>query len=276
MKKIVASLFVLSLASISIAQCVADSAANIVAFTYEGKVYEIVKETKNWADAAACAVERGGTLAEIDSQEEQDTIWSALQTAGITLSNTTAPDGGGSAYVWIGGNDLATEGAWVWDGDNDGLSVQFWQGTSSGSPIGGHYNNWGNEPDDFNSNQDNLGLALNNWPLGVAGQWNDVASTNQLYYVIEHPVNSNTIDESDNSKFSLYPNPTSEELTIELPFIFTIEKEQKIFIYDNAGKLVETVLIDGEIMKVDTRLYAPGQYHLYVNDILMKDFVVQH
>ena len=57
----------LLLSFVAKSQCIADSAANVVAFTYEGKVYEIVKETKNWADAAACALERGGTLAEIDS-----------------------------------------------------------------------------------------------------------------------------------------------------------------------------------------------------------------
>ena len=274
--KNLAGLFFVFLSFGTNAQCIADSAANVIAFTYEGKVYEIVKETKTWADAAACAMERGGILTEIDSQEEQDTIWSALQTAGITLSNTTAPDGGGSAYVWIGGNDLATEGAWVWDGDNDGSSVQFWQGTSSGSPVGGLYNNWGNEPDDFNGNQDNLGLALNNWPLGSAGQWNDVASTNQLYFVIEHPVNSNSIDEPLSTQFNLYPNPANEEIKVELPFIFDIQKEHKIYIYDNAGKLVETVLIDGEIMTIDTKLYPAGQYHLYLNELLIKDFVVQH
>jgi hypothetical protein len=275
MKTIFTSLALFAALS-SNAQCLADSAANIVFFNYEGKVYEIVKETKNWADAATCAVERGGSLVEINSQEEQDTIWSALQIAGITLPNTTAPDGGGSAYLWIGGNDLAAEGAWVWDGNADGLSVQFWQGTASGNPVGGHFNNWGNEPDDFNGNQDNLGLALNNWPLGIAGQWNDIASTNELYYVIEHPINSNTIDEADKSAFNLYPNPANEEITILLPFIFDMPKEQKIFIYANDGKLIETVLITGETIKFNTMLYPSGTYHAYVNETHIKDFVVQH
>ena len=58
----------------------------------EAKVYEIVKENKTWIEAVACAVERGGILTEIDSQAEQDTIWSALGTAGITNANTVAPD----------------------------------------------------------------------------------------------------------------------------------------------------------------------------------------
>ena len=275
MKKIL-SLFILSgFISVGYAQCVADSTANVVAFTYDGKVYEIVKETKNWSDAAACAVERGGILIEIDDQAEQDTVFSAINASSITASNTVAPDGGGASYLWIGGNDIATEGVWVWDGNNNGTSVQFWQGTSSGSPTGGLFNNWGNEPDDFNG-QDALGLAFTDWPLGVAGQWNDVDQTNSLYFIIEHPANSNNIEEKTISKFTVFPNPTSEELTIELPGIFDIQTEHKIYIYDNFGKLVETVQIIGEIMKVNTSIYANGEYHVFVNKTFVKDFIVQH
>ena len=62
--------------------------------------------------------------------------------AGIVSSNTIAPDGGGASYLWIGGNDITTEGKWVWDGDNTAPSTQFWQATASGSPAGGLYTNW--------------------------------------------------------------------------------------------------------------------------------------
>jgi len=44
------------------AQC-ADQ-QNVFAFTYNGKAYEIIKENKTWLNAAACAVSRGGYLAE--------------------------------------------------------------------------------------------------------------------------------------------------------------------------------------------------------------------
>jgi hypothetical protein len=36
-------------------------------------------------------------------------------------------------------------------------------GALSGNPVGGLYNNWGNEPDDFGGGQDALGLSLNGW-----------------------------------------------------------------------------------------------------------------
>ena len=137
MKNLSTTIFALTALLISSniqAQCVADE-ANVYTFTYNGDAYEIVKENLSWVDAAACAVERGGFLTEINTQEEQDSIFYHVNQAGISANNTVAPDGGGASYLWIGGNDLAAEGVWVWDGNNDATSIQFWQGTSSGSPA---------------------------------------------------------------------------------------------------------------------------------------------
>jgi hypothetical protein len=159
--------------------------STIVEFTYNGKNYEIVKENRTWVASAAVASERGGFLAEINDLAEQNAIFNELGSASIIASNTVAPDGGNASYVWIGGNDITTEGNWFWDGNNDGTGNQFWMGTQSGSPINSLYNNWGNEPDDFGTGQDGLGLALTDWPLGVAGQWNDVDQNNELYFLIE-------------------------------------------------------------------------------------------
>ncbi len=159
--------------------------SSIVTFTYDGKNYEIVQEKMEWIDAAAFAVARGGRLAEINDANEQRAIFSELNNASINETRTTAPDGGGASYVWIGGNDLAVEGNWIWDGDNDQVGEQFWMGLQNGSVVNDLYNNWGNEPDDFGSGQDGLGLAITDWPLGVAGQWNDVNNTNRLFFVIE-------------------------------------------------------------------------------------------
>lgn len=161
-------------------------ASNIYTFTYDGKTYELVRENKSWVNAAACAVERGGYLSEINDANEQNVIFAELQNASIVNDNTIASDGGNRPYVWIGGNDLATEGSWVWDGNNDNTATDFWLGDASGSPVNGLYNNWGNEPDNFGAGQDALGLALTDWPLGVAGQWNDVEADNALYFLIEY------------------------------------------------------------------------------------------
>lgn len=193
-------------------QCNPDP-ANIYAFSADGISYEIIKENLNWTDAAACAVNRGGFLTEINTQLEEDSIFHFVNLAGIIASNTDAPDGGGAAYLWIGGNDLTSEGVWVWDGNNDATSTQFWQGTSTGTSVGGLYNNWGDEPDDF-SGQDALGFAFNNWPYGVAGEWNDVDQNNTLYFIIEYP-NTNSIKEENDGGFLIYPNPSNDIITIQ-------------------------------------------------------------
>jgi hypothetical protein len=166
---------------------------NIYAFTYDGKNYEVVREHRTWEEAAVCAAERGGYLAEINDEAENTAIFDeVLNNASIDLSMTIPLDGGGASYVWIGGNDFATEGTWVWDGNNDGTSAQFWEGDFDGTVVGGLYNNWGDEPDNFGGapspfdGQNALGLALTAWPFGIAGRWNDVNEANTIYYVIEY------------------------------------------------------------------------------------------
>lgn len=218
-------------------QCASPS--NIYSFEYDGKLYEIIKENKSWANAAICAVERGAILTEINDASEQDAIFQELTTnAGIDVNNTIAPDGGGGSYVWIGGNDLVEEGVWIWDGDNDFIGVQFWMGDTSGGPVGGLYNNWGDEPDDFQG-QDALGLSLNGWPLGVAGEWNDVDHTNTLYYVVEHPL-LGIEDDNFNKTIKLSPNPVVDYVTIEA----SQGNLQRMVIYNSLGQELRTIDLD--------------------------------
>jgi len=152
----------------------------------------LVKLPKTWLDAASDAVVKGGYLAEINSKVEQKAIFNFLKhKAHINLKETVAPDGGGASYVWLGGNDLAKEGHWIWDGNNDGKGILFWQGGVEGHSVNNQYTNWGHEPDNFNGHQNALGLALTEWPLGrgslgQAGQWNDLNENNRLFYLIEY------------------------------------------------------------------------------------------
>ncbi len=192
------------------AQCA--DAAHIYSFTHGGKTYEIIREAKTWVDAAACAASRGGYLAEINSQAENDAVFThAVNDAGIDLGNTWAPNGGG-AYLWLGGNDRATEGHWIWDGDNNQSGTPFWIGDTNGAPVNNAYTNWGNEPDNSN-NQDALALSLNGWPFGNAGQWNDLAETNTLYFVIEYPTTVGTRT-PEPARPIAFPNPSPGQFTI--------------------------------------------------------------
>ncbi len=217
--------------------------SNIYSFVHDGNIYEVIKENKAWVDAAACAVERGGILAEINDTSEQNAIFTELNSnAGINVNNTVAPDGGGGSYVWIGGNDLSVEGNWVWDGNNDNNGTHFWMGTSIGNPIGGLYNNWGNEPDDFQG-QDALGLSLNGWPFGVAGQWNDVDHINTLYFIVEHSTVLEIEDSDISNKVSMYPNPVIDFLTIKLDGIDL----QSITILNSYGQELRIIPVESNL-----------------------------
>ncbi len=206
------------------------SAVNIYTFTHEGHVYDVVKEKKNWVDAAACAVELGGYLTVINDDTEQAALFDAvLNGAGVPNNYVTVPDGGGVAYVWIGATDKVTEGTWIWDGTNSGTGVNFWNGQGAagaggGAAVGGLYNNWGGssagvimEPDDFGGNQDAAAMALRGWPggsgaLGIAGEWNDINLANSIYFIVERQ--STGIQEDKSMDFLLTPNPVKNVVSV--------------------------------------------------------------
>ncbi|MCF8372847.1 MAG: T9SS type A sorting domain-containing protein [Bacteroidales bacterium] len=236
------------------AQC-ADP-ANIFTFMYDGRTYELVKETRTWEGAAACAKDRGGYLVEINSQTEQYAMYEAIiGGAGIASNYTTVSDGGGIAYIWIGATDKYSEGTWLWDGTDANSGDNFWTGQGSagaggGSAIGGAYINWGgsssgppNEPDDY-AGQDAAAIALAGWPsgtnmLGSAGEWNDININNGIYYIIEYDANMGIRhDKNDNSRFMIYPSPVKDYLYINLKKANTTITE--ICIFNPLGELVMT------------------------------------
>ena len=226
------------------AQC-ADP-VNIYSFVYNNKSYEIVKEKKDWTTAAACAVERGGYLAEINDVNEQDAIYLELSTnASIDISNTVSTDGGSASYVWIGGSDSQTEGVWIWDGNDDSVGPQFWAGDVNGSPVDGLYNNWGTEPDNA-GNQDKLALALTEWPinlgsLGSAGQWNDLRDNpfiNSLYSIIEYDVNLGVNDHELKNNLKIYPNPVNHSFNIDNK---NSSKLERLTILNTLGQTIKII-----------------------------------
>ena len=153
-------------------------------FTTSNGSYVLVAEQKTYADAAAYArSELNGTLASFETQSEFDGFYSTLQSTvdnnNLTLS--TAADGGGAKYIWLGATDSATEGSWVWD---SGVGLTYNDLWGSGA--------LGSEPDNF-ENQDGLAIGMENWPAGSAagagygdaGSWNDIDVSNTLYFVVE-------------------------------------------------------------------------------------------
>ena len=218
------------------AQCANDE--NIHQFNYNGKTYEIIKENKTWAEAAACAASRNGNLAEINDAAEQEAIFTQLSDAGIDPDDTVANDGFGS-YVWLGGNDVSIEGLWAWNGNNDDQAIFFWQGDAGGAPLNNSYNNWGNEPDNWGAEpgQDALAMAIVGFPNGSAGKWNDVNHNNQLFFVVEYNSILNASHAESEIDLILYPNPVTNML-----FITNTDKATKATIVSVIGQEVITIL----------------------------------
>ena len=147
----------------------------IFSFTIDETTYEVVKEAMSWEDAVALAISRGGILVEINNRPENDAIiFEIVNNAAIDLQGITVPS------VWIGANDIETEGTWIFDGDNDGNGFQFWEGTiNNGSGISGAFENWGSIAPNEN-NEDIVDVAimvLREDGFFLAGEWLDTSTT---------------------------------------------------------------------------------------------------
>ena len=191
------------------------------------KSYTTVSTAATWSEAKAYAESQGGYLLEINSYGEWLYTVRSLDNSFATMSDadyfsfldsTLAPDGGGSAYLWLGGSDAAVEGEWRWARSGE----QFWSGGVNGSAVNGAFNRWGkttqqNEPDNYNGSQDALALALETWPFGSDGSgselgyayfWNDISADNQLYFIIEKDLGGPGV-----SAPSIDTHPTSQSVT---------------------------------------------------------------
>lgn len=176
-------------------------AVSLDSLTFENKDYLFVQEAMTWADAQAYAQSQGGNLAIVNSAAENAFIFTNASTAFasyISSQSSSATlvsnDGGSGAYAWLGGNDIAQEGVWKWVDDT---VIRLDRQANSATNT---YANWGtnvamnfSEPDN-SGNQDALAMGLIAWPnavynagftLGVAGQWNDIAETNLMPFVVE-------------------------------------------------------------------------------------------
>ncbi|MFI5222526.1 MAG: T9SS type A sorting domain-containing protein [Bacteroidia bacterium] len=278
MKKITTLSFAVifcGMASLLFGQGCANS-SNIYTFKYNGKKYEIVKEQKSWVDADACAVARGGYLVQINSKAEQDSVYHALVSgSGISSTYTVVNDGGGIAYVWIGATDKKTEGEWLWDGNNDGVGANFWNGQGNagpiggGSAVGGAFVNWGgastgtyHEPDNYNGNQNAAGIALGTWPYGKPGEWNDINQSNTLYYIIEYDSASSSgynTPVNENKNVFVYPNPANNLVNISTS---NSENISSVSIMNFAGELFSKQIFTAKNSQLNISDLRPGIYFL--------------
>ena len=142
--------------------------------------YEFVTADGNvtWDAARPLATARtlnglSGYLASVTSQAENDFITSKV----------------GSAQAWLGGNDIAIDGTWVWADAPE--TDPFWIAGTCATGLKGmctlssvdHFNYWNNtEPNNYEGNENALQILT-----GGTGWWNDLLSSAQyLPYVVEY------------------------------------------------------------------------------------------
>ena len=122
-------------------------AAVITSDTYNGNTYLLLSQ-QNWFNAETEAQSLGGHLVTVNDDAENDWLWSTFQSYG---------------NLWIGLNDIAAEGTYVW---------------SSGQSS--TYLNWASgEPNNCCGGED----AVHFW--GGINAWNDLNAFSNLYAIAE-------------------------------------------------------------------------------------------
>ena len=131
--------------------------------TYNGHTYRFCTMGGQWGESESQCATAGMRLARVDDAPENGFI------------RTTA-DAHGMGEVWIGIEDPTNTFHWQWP---DG--TEFWNGSASGGPVGGLYNNWGANKPSGNSNRDCASMLTS----AFAGTWSDRSCTSVLPYVCE-------------------------------------------------------------------------------------------
>ena len=107
-------------------------------------------QLRGYSEAKAQCETFGASLATIHSKEENDYLWSLFSQSGHN--------------VWVGGNDEAVDGSWVWE---DGMAWGGFTLWDSVEPNGG-------------SSENCLEIQRKN------GKWNDISCTLLRYYICKN------------------------------------------------------------------------------------------
>ena len=219
------------------------NAADLTVF--EGHAYEFVDTPMVWNDALSYAQNKGGTLAKVDSFQENTFLTDFLLKT--TTSRINWPFRAVGLYSWLGGSDQDLEGVWKWsDGSDVSVSAQ------TSRPMWGNGPGFGvgqTEPDNYFGTQHCLALGLEQWPtgnaenayLGKVGQWNDLDCTNELQFAIEYDY-----------------EPKFTEQLLRIPFVAVGDNN-----FDVSLQLVECdsicfQVISGEVPSVPKPKLAPS------------------
>jgi hypothetical protein len=188
-------------------------AAELPLFEYGGHAYKLVSADRaTWAlakRAAEASVLDGnhGHLAVFETAEEGDAVWAALNPALNPAVDNALPRAlyehpdSGARGIWLGASDSAasvpgaSEGNFFWNAHGVIAAQNFWRGGLEGAPVPGTCAQWGGgghggEPDNWSGaaakQQNHVALQLDDWPKGMAGQWNDLDGNRPQAYLIEY------------------------------------------------------------------------------------------
>lgn len=128
-----------------------------VTWSGNGHSYALLSQS-TWDDAEATAIALGGHLTTIDDATEDAFVFSTFGSPAATAGGS-----GGIVSLWIGLNDVAQEGNFVW---------------ADGSPVGYTHFQFG-EPFGGFSDEDYIGILVTQtaWQPGV---WHDIVSDGRL------------------------------------------------------------------------------------------------
>jgi hypothetical protein len=133
---------------------------NCVQVDFNGSPYWFCGTPRTWSAARARCQSVGMDLVRIDDAAENQFVWEHA-----------------SDDWWLGANDLATEGTWVWSIQGS----QFWSGSANGTAVGGLYSNWKNDQPNDLGNEDCAQFTS-------GGKWRDDSCADTEPYVCEYPL----------------------------------------------------------------------------------------
>ncbi|MEO1524755.1 MAG: DUF4347 domain-containing protein [Planctomycetota bacterium] len=169
-----------------------------VLVVYNGSDYILSSANLSWEEAQAEAIAIGGNLVSINDADEESFLQSAFGT---------------SQTFWIGLNDAAIEGEFVW---------------ANGDPV--TYTNWrDSEPNDLGG-QD---YAMMN--SGIELQWDDNGGSTRLAGLIEIPLESTIEIRARGNEGGEQFRLLIDEVAVET---FTTTVEDQTFVYTQSGGLV--------------------------------------